>query len=82
MNVFLRIQNVLNTRNVINVYSASGSATNDGYLASERGTQELAQVNAQGFNAQAFLDAYNWALINPGNFTLPRRIFLGAAFSF
>jgi outer membrane receptor protein involved in Fe transport len=84
MNVFLRIQNLLNTRNVVGVFSASGSASNDGYLASERGGQEQDQVLQQGGASyqSAFLNAYNWALINPGNYTLPRRVFIGASFSF
>ncbi len=82
LNVYLRVQNLLNTPNIVGVYSASGSASNDGYLTSERGTQETASVLQQGFSTRAFLDAYNWALINPNFYTLPRRVFVGASFSF
>ncbi len=81
-NVFLRVQNVLNTRNVKGVFSASGSPENDGYLQSQIGQQEIESITTQGRNTDSFLDAYHWALLNGGNFTLPRRIFAGLSFYF
>ena len=81
-NVFLRVQNLLNTRNVRGVFSASGAPDNDGYLRSEVGQQEAASIGQQGRDVQSFLDAYHWALLNPGNFSLPRRIFVGTSFYF
>ena len=82
LNVFLRVQNVLNTQNVLGVYSYSGDAKDDGYLNSSFGRQELDSYRAQGRDVQAFQDAYRWALLNPGNFSLPRRIFIGTSFYF
>ncbi len=79
---FLRVQNVLNTRNVLGVYSYSDSATDDGYIQSSFGRQELESIRAQGRDALAFQDAYRWAQLNPSNFSLPRRIFLGLSFFF
>jgi outer membrane receptor protein involved in Fe transport len=81
-NMFLRIQNILNTRNVLGVYSYSGSAEDDGFLNYSFGRQELESIRQQGRDVQAFQDAYRWALLDPGNFSLPRRIFLGASFFF
>jgi outer membrane receptor protein involved in Fe transport len=82
VNAFLRIQNIFNTRNIKSVYSASGSAENDGYLQSTFGQQELQSLQASGNDTQSFLDAYHWALLSPGNFTQPRRVFLGMSFYF
>jgi outer membrane receptor for ferrienterochelin and colicin len=81
-NVFLRIQNLLDSRNVRGVYSASGSPANDGYLQSQVGQQEVSSLQQQGRDVQSFLDAYHWALLNPGNFSFPRRIYLGTSFYF
>ncbi len=81
-NVFFRVQNVLNTKNVRGVFSASGAADNDGYLQSEVGQQEIENLGNTGRDVQSFLDAYHWALLNPGNYSLPRRIFLGTSFYF
>jgi hypothetical protein len=79
---FLRVQNVLNTRNVLGVFSYSGSATDDGYIKSSFGRQELESIRAQGRDELAFQDAYRWAQLDPGNFSLPRRVFLGLSFFF
>ncbi len=83
LNVYFRAQNLLNTRNVINVYSATGSPTDDGYLTSANGQDALQQIiNTQDRSEQAYLDAYNWVLVNPDLFSLPRRMYVGAIFSF
>ncbi|MFZ4542472.1 MAG: carboxypeptidase regulatory-like domain-containing protein [Saprospiraceae bacterium] len=82
LSVFLRVQNILNTQNVLGVYSYSGDAKDDGYLKSSFGRQELDSYRAQGRDVQAFQDAYRWALLDPGNFSFPRRVFLGASFYF
>ncbi|NOT37734.1 MAG: TonB-dependent receptor [Saprospiraceae bacterium] len=84
LNVYFRVQNLLDTRSVIGLYRGSGDAKDDGYLSSSRGKNEIIN-NTSSFGAENidfFLDAYNWALLNPGNFILPRRIFVGAVFSF
>ncbi len=78
LNIYLRVQNLLDQRNVLGVYSASGSADDDGFLATPLGRQALEQAVDQ----EAFLAAYRWRLINPDLFSLPRRIFLGAEFFF
>lgn len=81
-NIFFRVQNILDTRNVLGVFPYSGSATDDGYLNSSFGRQEIESIRAQGRDLQAFQDAYRWALLDGGNFSLPRRVFLGMSFYF
>ncbi len=82
LNVYLRVANLLNAQNVISVYPVTGSPFDDGYLATAEGQSVLQGVIDQGRNVQAYLDAYSWAMLNPGFFTIPRRIYVGAAFQF
>jgi hypothetical protein len=60
-----------------------------GYLASPDGAASIRNVeNAgqalieQGRNLEAYLSSYQWALLQPGFYSLPRRIFLAALFDF
>jgi hypothetical protein len=76
------VANVLNRKNVLGVYTTTGSPTDDGYLASSEGQSIVNGIAAQGASKQAYLDAYSWSVRNPNNFTLPRRIYVGAAFEF
>lgn len=82
LNVYLRVSNLLNQKNVIGVYSVTGSPYDDGYLATAEGQSVLRGVAEQGRDQDAYLAAYSWALLNPGRLTLPRRIYVGAAFQF
>ncbi|MEX0812372.1 MAG: TonB-dependent receptor [Chitinophagales bacterium] len=78
LNIYLLIQNLLNTKNVINVYPYTGNADDDGYLTSNQGQQQLEnQVNSASFSSMY----YAW-LNNPDNYSLPRQIRLGAILSF
>jgi len=77
-NVYLRISNLLDTRNIIGVYRYTGSATDDGYLNTSDGQNQLGAA----FDQVAAENSYNWALTNIDNFSLPRRIRLGARFDF
>jgi outer membrane receptor protein involved in Fe transport len=78
LNVYLRVQNLLDERNVRGVYSATGSPTDDGYLASPRGQATLSQA----IDPAAYFTSYQWALLNPDFFALPRQIFVGALVNF
>ena len=82
LNVYFRVSNLLDTRNVIDVYTASGSAETDGFLASKNGQDVLRSFRDNNLNVQAYLDSYQWAETNPDFFSLPRRIYLGAIFDF
>jgi hypothetical protein len=83
-NVYIRVENLFDTRNVIGVYKASGSAYDDGFLATADGQATLQNLINSG--REEDLDNYNlayqWGLLNPDFFTIPRRIYLGASLQF
>jgi outer membrane receptor protein involved in Fe transport len=81
-NVYLRVQNLLDTKNVSGFYSFSGDPDDDGYLLSQFGQDQLNTISAAGQDVDAFLDAYSWRLNAPGNYFFPRRIYLGATIDF
>ncbi len=78
VNVYLRIQNLLNTQNILGVYAVTGSPTDDGFLTA-------AGSPGPGF-AESQPDSYellyDLLMVNPYNISRPRRIYLGARFSF
>ena len=71
-------QNVLGTLNVRNVYRYTGSATEDGWLQSP----EAQTVINSSVSPDSYRDLYSASVNRPGNFTLPRRIFLGLSMNF
>lgn len=82
MNAYLRVSNVLDRRNTIQVYSASGQAATDGFLNSTRGLQQRASIEGSLREYSAYVASYQWRVLNPNFFSLPRRIFLGASVNF
>ncbi len=76
--VYLQIQNLFNTKNVVNVYRVTGNPDDDGYIQSLEGQQ---YANAQT-DPQAFIDQYNIKVLNPNNYSIPRRTRIGIAFNF
>ncbi|MCB9081892.1 MAG: carboxypeptidase regulatory-like domain-containing protein [Lewinellaceae bacterium] len=81
-NIYCRISNLLDRRNIINVYSATGSPYDDGFLASSNGQDKLQNIVNSNREVEAYLASFQWALLNPNFFSLPRRIFLGAILDF
>lgn len=81
VNIYFRVSNVLNRRNVLNVYSATGSAEDPGFLQSSFGDDQLNTIANSPRSVESYLAAYSWSVLNPGFFTLPRRMFVGAIFS-
>ena len=81
VNIYFRVSNLLNRRNVLNVYSFTGSAEDPGFLQSSFGTDQLATIGGSSRSVESYLAAYSWNVLNPGFFTLPRRMFVGAIFS-
>jgi len=76
--VYISATNVLNTENVLGVYSYTGSPTDDGFLQSSLGKQTIAgQVSPQAYVAQ-----YSVYEKVPTNFSLPRQASLGLIFNF
>jgi outer membrane receptor protein involved in Fe transport len=78
LNVYLDVQNLLNTRNVIGVYRYTGNPDDDGWLSSA----EAQEIIANQVNSQSYRDLYSVKVNNPANYTLPRRMRLGVQINF
>ncbi len=78
VNVYLLVQNLLDAKNIINVYDFTGSPLDDGYVTSPEGVETLdSQVSRQ-----AYLDQYLIKVQNPNNYSIPRRIRVGLSVGF
>lgn len=84
MNVYFLIQNLLNTRNVLGVYSATADPNDDGYLRDLNGTgpSRLANFEREYGENNSFSTLYQAAMINPSNFSMPTRFYVGVSFDF
>ncbi len=89
LNIYLRSENVLNTRNILGVYSFTGSAEDSGWLNSSFGRDNIRNLKDSreglvpaGEEELAFIDQYRASLLAPGFFALPRRVYLGAVIEF
>ena len=78
LNVYIQTLNLLNAKNIISVYSATGNADDDGFLAAAY--QQSFIVNQ--IDEQSFRDLYEAKMQNGGNYALPRRIRLGIQLNF
>lgn len=78
LNIYLQILNLLNTRNIQNVYNYTGNADDDGYLNTAIG--QLATNS--NVSPQGFTDQYNIYLNSPGNYSRPRTIRIGVMLDF
>jgi outer membrane receptor protein involved in Fe transport len=78
LNVYFRVQNVLDQRNVVGVYPFTGSPDDDGFVASPQGQNIVNNT----IDPASYLLSYQWRLLNPGFYTLPRRMFVGALVNF
>jgi hypothetical protein len=78
LNVYFQILNLFNAENILFVYPATGNPDDDGYLAA---SEWQTQINQQ-LNPESYRELYELALDRPGNYSLPRRIRIGLAFSF
>lgn len=78
LNVYFSINNVLNTKNVMNVYPATGNPDDDGYLAAPEWQRE---INEQ-LSPQSYRDLYAIYVNYPGNYSSPRTIRFGLIFNF
>lgn len=78
LNVYLQVLNLLDTKNILDVYSATGNPDDDGFLAAA----EWQTLIASNPDEQAYRDLYQAKLLDPGNFSLPRRIRLGLQLNF
>ena len=78
LNFFLDVQNLLDTRNITNIYRYTGNADDDGWLSSA----EAQEIIANQTDSQSYIDLYSAKVDNPNNYSLPRRMRLGVQFNF
>jgi hypothetical protein len=78
INVYLRINNILNAKNILNVYSYTGNPNDDGYLAAAESQKQISEAISE----QAYRDMYSVAVNSPYNYSAPRTIRLGVIFNF
>ena len=78
LNVYLRINNVLNAKNVLNVYPYTGNPDDDGFLSAP----EWQQLISEQLDPQAYRDLYALRANSPFNYASPRTIRLGVIFNF
>jgi outer membrane receptor protein involved in Fe transport len=78
LNVYLRVTNLLNQFNILNVYRATGNWDDDGYLAAAANQTSIQNQ----LDEQSFRDYYLMKIQNPFNISVPRTIRLGVKFDF
>jgi len=77
-NVYVQVLNLLNARNINQVYRATGNPDDDGYLNSSLGTIFTGDQNSPS----SFSEYYTMKLWDPQNWELPRRVRVGVRFNF
>jgi hypothetical protein len=82
VNFYCRVSNLLDRQNVLNVYSVTGSAYDDGFLASTNGQDKITTIQNSARVVDAYLASYQWRLLNPAFFATPRHIFIGSIVNF
>ncbi|MFA5817565.1 MAG: hypothetical protein WC865_18340, partial [Bacteroidales bacterium] len=78
LNVYLDVDNLLNTKNVSGVYSATGDPMDDGYLAAPKMQQ---QINTQ-LDPEAYKMYYQMRLLNGAGYMSPRTMRIGLTLNF
>ena len=87
LNIYLYVQNLLNTQNVINVYYRTGNAYDDGWLsdptASGKTVASFGQLYQQLYQVMNLQDGQNQLRQNGFlNFGMPRQVRVGAKIEF
>jgi len=78
LNVYVQVQNLLDARNIISVYRATGNPEDDGYLTSSAAQNAIDAKN----DADAFRYLYSLGVNNPSNYSLPRMWRAGISLQF
>ena len=78
LNVYVQVQNLLDARNIISVYRATGNPEDDGYLTSSAAQNVIDAKN----DAEAFRYLYSLGVNNPSNYSLPRMWRAGISLQF
>jgi hypothetical protein len=72
------VQNLLNTKNIIEVYRYTGNPDDDGYLTSASGKDAIQKET----DPNSFVDLYSLKLNDPTHYNRPRTIRLGITIDF
>jgi hypothetical protein len=78
MNIYIEISNLLNTKNILNVYETTGNPDDDGYLANAKNQTLINSMN----NPEGYRMYYAMYINSPYNYSLPRTVRLGVQFNF
>ena len=78
VNVYLQVLNLLNSKNVVGVYAATGNPNDDGYLTAPEWQREIASQT----DPQSFAQMYELYVNNPYFYSMPRHIRLGLSINF
>lgn len=78
LNVYILVSNLFNTKNILNVYRATGNANDDGFL---NAAQWQNQINSQN-DVESYKMYYAMKMDNPFNYGIPRTIRLGVKLDF
>ena len=77
-NVYVNVTNLLNAKNILGVYSATGDPDDDGYLTSSKYKQEILNQ----LDPESFIEMYRIYVNSGGNYSAPRQIKVGVSFNF
>ncbi|PCJ24414.1 MAG: hypothetical protein COA97_09860 [Flavobacteriales bacterium] len=78
LNIYVQVLNLLNARNILGVYAATGNADDDGFLAASYQQKFIENQISE----ESFRDLYSAKVNNGANYALPRRIRLGLQLNF
>ena len=78
LNVYIQVLNLLNSKNITNVYAATGNPDDDGYLSAPEWQRE---INSQ-IDPQSFIQMYELYVNSGFNYSMPRHIRLGLSINF
>ncbi len=78
LNVYLQVLNILDAKNILNVYGTTGNPDDDGYLAA---AEYQSQIYSQ-LDPQSFIDMYSIRVNSPYNYSSPRMIRVGIGLNF
>lgn len=76
--IYLVVTNLFNTKNIIQVYDATGNADDDGYLNAATSQSDIQSQN----NVISYQDLYLLKIANPDFYALPRMIKVGVNLNF
>lgn len=78
LNVYLQVLNLLDAKNIIGVYAATGNPDDDGYLTAPEWQREIQTQT----DADAYYELYSLYVDYAGHYAAPRQIRLGVIFNF